>query len=370
MEPTIHRHPARIPRPSSPRRRASAADDRDEIVFRTVRNADGEMLIEAVPLTLEILLNPREDDQVPQGNPHSRLLDTLTQRLRRHLERRGDWGVFSDLMVHWARKDLRAVAPDVTVAQGIADPDAVDENLDVAAVGCRVRTVFEVVTTRSKNKRDKDEVHNKPLFAAAGVEDYVLLYPVKYRQRGDRAVRCFALAAGAYQEQKADAEGRFLLRSLGLWLSVDASEEPVLVDVATGERLLSPTEEEQRRLQAERRAAEEEAARQAAERRAAEETAARQAAERRAAEETAARQAAERRATEETAARQAANRRSAQLLVAVLESRGLILDAQARRRILDCDDPRELERWAEHAFTVATVEDLGLRGTDPRSPPR
>jgi len=317
------------------------------------------MVIEEIPLTLEILLNPSEDDHVPQGNPHSRVLNSLTQRLRRYLERRGDWGVFSDLMVHWARKDLRSVAPDVTVAQGIADPEAVDENLDVAAAGCRVRAVFEVVTTRSKIKREKDEIHNKPLFAAAGVEDYVLLYPVKYRKRGDRAVRHFTLqAGGAYREQKADAEGRYVLGSLGLWLSIDESEELVLADVATGERILTPKEEEERRLQAERLAAEEAAARQAAERRATEEAAARQtaeqarqAAEHRAAEEEAARQAAE-------AARQAANRRSTQLLVAVLERRGLTLDAAARRRILDCNDPRELERWAEQAFTVAMVEDL------------
>jgi hypothetical protein len=350
MEPTIHRHPARLPGPS-PRRRASVADDPHEIVLRTSLDADGQVVVEEIPLTLEILLNPSEDDHVPQGNPHSRYLYPLTQRLRRYLERRGDWGVFSDLMVHWARKDLRAVAPDVTVAQGIADPEAVDENLDVTATGCRVRAVFEVVTTRSKKKREKDEVHNKPLFAAAGVDDYVLLYPAKYRKRGDRAVRCFALEAGAYREQGADAEGRFLLRSLGLWLSVSRSEELVLVDVATGERLLTPEEEEERRLHAERLAAEEAAARQAAEQ-------ARQAAEHRAAEEAAARQAAEQRAAEETAARRAANRRSARLLVSVLESRGLTLDAPARQRILDCDDPWELERWIEQAFTVATVEEL------------
>ncbi|HEX9733420.1 MAG TPA: hypothetical protein VGG06_15725 [Thermoanaerobaculia bacterium] len=336
MEPTIHRHPARSPGPS-PRRRPSVADDPGEIALRTSCDADGNVVVEEIPLTLEILLNPSEDVHVPQGNPHRRLLDPLVERLQRYLERRGDWGVFSDLMVHWARKDLRAVAPDVTVAQGIADPDAVDENLDVAAVGCRVRAVFEVVTTRSKKKREKDEVHNKPLFAAAGVEDYVLLYPAKYRQRGDRAVRHFTLAAGRYREQRADAQGRFRLRSLGLWLSVDESEELVLVDMATGERLPTPDEEEERRLQAERRAAEEATTRQAAERRAAEETAARQAAEQ---------------------ALRAANRRSAQLLVAVLESRGLTMDAEARQRILDCDDPRKLERWAENAFTVATVEDL------------
>ena len=76
------------------------------------------------------------------------------------------------------------------------------------------------------------------------------------------------------------------------------------------------------------------------------------------AESEAARQTAERQAAEEAAARQAANRRSAQLLASVLEQRGLTLDAHARRRILECDDPRELERWIESAFSVATAEDL------------
>ncbi|HEX9669821.1 MAG TPA: Uma2 family endonuclease [Thermoanaerobaculia bacterium] len=69
------------------------------------------------------------------------------------------------------------------------------------------------------------------------------------------------------------------------------------------------------------------------------------------AEGEAARQAAEQ-------ARQAAERRAAQLIVSVLQMRGLTLDARARSRILDCDDPRQLERWSEQAFTVGTVEDL------------
>ncbi|HEX9733615.1 MAG TPA: Uma2 family endonuclease [Thermoanaerobaculia bacterium] len=81
------------------------------------------------------------------------------------------------------------------------------------------------------------------------------------------------------------------------------------------------------------------------------ESAARRAAEMRAAEELAARQAAEQ-------ARQSAERRAAQMIVSVLQVRGLTLDAQARSRILDCTDPRQLDRWSDQAITVATVEDL------------
>jgi len=85
MEPTVHRHPARLPGPS-PRRRRSVRSDPHEIVLRTSLDADGHVVVEEIPLTLEILLNPSEDDHVPQGNPHSRVLNSLTQRLRRYLE--------------------------------------------------------------------------------------------------------------------------------------------------------------------------------------------------------------------------------------------------------------------------------------------
>ncbi len=318
MNPTVQKLPTRVPVPGlAPSRRRSATRDPGEIVLRTSLGADGQVLVEEIPLTLDILLNPREEDKVTQGNPHYRLLYPLTMRLQRFFERRRrGWGVFSDVIVTWAKKDLRPVSPDLSVVEDIADPAAVGSSLDVAAEGCRVRAVIEVVTTTSKLKRDKDEKHNRVLYAAAGVEDYVLLYPREYRKPGDRPVRCFALKAGVHGEQETDAEGGFLLRSLGLRLSIGESEELLLEDVATGERILSWDEEEELRLQAERRAAE---------------------ADRRSAE---------------------ADRRSAQLLVSVLENRGLDLDDDARQRILDCRDGEALERWIRRAFTAATVDQL------------
>ncbi len=312
-------------------RRPSPGREAGEIALRTTRGAGGEVVVEEIPLTLEILLHPDEDVQVPQGNPHYRQLYPLAQGLQRFLERRRrGWGVFSDVMVTWAQKRLPPVAPDVVIVDRIADPEAVGSSLDVAAEGCRVRAVLEVVTTSSKARRAKDEKHNRKLYAAAGVEDYVLTYPRQHRERGDPALRSFVLAGGVYRERSADAEGRFLLRSVGLRLAVGESGELVFTDVATGERVLSWDHEEALRRSAERRAEEEAEARRDAERRA---------------------------ATEATA-RQDAERQVAEMLVAVLESRGLAVDDTARERILGCRDGEMLRHWSRRALTATKIGEL------------
>ncbi len=227
------------------------------------------------------------------------------------------------MMVTWAQKRLRPVAPDVTIVDRIADPEAVGSSLDVAAEGCRVRAVLEVVTTSSKAQRTKDEKHNKKLYAAAGVEDYVLIYPRQHRERGDPALRSFVLAGGMHRERSADAEGRFLLRSVGLRLAVGESGELVFTDVATDEPVLSWDHEE-----ALRRAAEK------------------------------ARRDAERRAEAEAEARRDVERQLAEMLVAVLESRGLAVDDTARERILGCRDGEMLRHWSRRALTATKIGEL------------
>ncbi len=327
MNPTLPKVPAPAPL-SAPRpgrhRRPSTGRETGEIALRTTCSADGEVVVEEIPLTLDILLHPDEDVQVPQGNPHYRQLYPLAQGLQRFLERRRrGWGVFSDLMVKWAQKRLRPVAPDIAIVDRIADPEAVGSSLDVAAEGCRVRAGLEVVTTSPKAHRAKDEKHNKELYAAAGVEDYVLIYPQQHRRRGDPALRSFVLAGGVHRERSADAEGRFLLRSVGLRLAVGEPGDLVFTDVATGERVLSWDHEE-----ALRRAAEE------------------------------ARRDAERQAAADAAARQDAERQVAEMLVAVLESRDLAVGDKARQRILGCRDGEMLKRWSRRALTATKTEEL------------
>ncbi|MCP4662353.1 MAG: toll/interleukin-1 receptor domain-containing protein, partial [bacterium] len=66
-----------------------------EALFRPVVQPDGEVVVEKIPLTLEVLLHPREDDQVTQSRPHHKKLNPLADSLERFLERRPGVGVFN-----------------------------------------------------------------------------------------------------------------------------------------------------------------------------------------------------------------------------------------------------------------------------------
>ncbi|MBB5434300.1 hypothetical protein [Nocardiopsis composta] len=45
-------------------------------------------------------------------------------------------------------------------------------------------------------------------------------------------------------------------------------------------------------------------------------------------------------------------------LFRVLELRGIVLSAEDRRRIKECRDQEEIERWYERALAVSTAEEL------------
>jgi hypothetical protein len=330
-------------------------------VPRTVRDEptvwdDGEIAlrllpggnIETIPLTMDILLNPSEDIHVPQNDAHSDDIYVLMQRLKRHAERRPGRRLFTDLSITWPGES-RDVSPDIAIVDKLKDSAGRKRtSLNVADEGCRVRTVIEVVTTTSRIQREKDEDRNPPLFARNGVSDCVLIYPAEHRKADDVPLVVHTLIGGqTYGYKKPDSQGRFLLRALGVYLSVcmEGGVEKILAeDAKTGELLTTVDEEEARRKA-------EEAKRKA-------ETSKRRKAERQTRKEAEARRQAEdaRQQAEDQVG--AASRAMAECLLFTLENRGLSLSADERRCILDCRDPRKLQQWTQQAFIVATVRDL------------
>ena len=281
------------PSPMAPR-------EREEALFRPVVQPDGDVVVEKIPLTLDVLLDPQEDDQVSQSRPHHKKLNPLADTLERFLERQPGVGVFSELMILWEQLGERDVAPDVYVVKGVRDRDAIDGSFDPVAEKANPCLVIEVVSTSSRAMAQKDEEKNPELFATMGVEDLVLLYPPRpgAQQRLRLDVRRLT-APGRYRANRPDPEGWIRLLSVGLRIKVAEDGERLLIeDVKTGERLLTSVEEE-----AARRAAEEHAEQEAAARRQAEERAEKEAEARR--QEAAARrqEAAARRQAEERAQR-------------------------------------------------------------------
>ncbi len=244
----------------------------EQVLFRPVLQPDGDVVVEKLPLTLDVLLHPKIGDQVTQSRPHHKKLNPLADTLERFLERQANIGVFSDLMILWEQMGERDVAPDVYVVKGVRDRDVVDGSFDPVAEGTGPCLVIEVVSTSSQAMARKDEEKNPELFARMGVEDLVLLYPPLpvppeegEREETEQPLRLDVRrlgVSGRYRANLPSLEGWILLRSVGLRIKMAENGLRLLIeDVKTGERLLTSVEEEEARRAAEKRAQEEAAAR-------------------------------------------------------------------------------------------------------------
>ncbi|HEX9734281.1 MAG TPA: Uma2 family endonuclease [Thermoanaerobaculia bacterium] len=286
--------------------------------WRRTTTPDGREDLEQIPLTPEDLVYPQEGDQVSQGLPHFSFLHPQADAIRRHLEKRPGIRVTSDVVLV-LRHDGKTCGPDVAVIEGDVDTSKITGAVGLAAVGGRLAFAFEAVSTSEKEIEDKDLEKNVVRYAREGVEEYFTVYPVVERRVRDLVGR--RLEKGVYVEISPDAEGRVFSQKLGLFFQIDAaSEELVVVDAETGERLLISDEEEAGRRKAQ-------AALQVSEM---------------------ARRQAEERAEKEAEARRQAEalglRRGVEDLCAVL---GLAWDAERRARV-DHMSPSRLEALRQH----------------------
>src|SRR5438270_2866469 len=86
------------------------------------RGPDGEIEVDQVPLTLEDVLHPQEDDVIPENSLHGQerayLRDVIGERLTHRKKSR----VFTDCLINWGVPGLRNHSPDVAVFDQIAEP--------------------------------------------------------------------------------------------------------------------------------------------------------------------------------------------------------------------------------------------------------
>ena len=252
----------------SPGYSREGATEPHEAVFRTSLRHDGHVVIEQLPLSLDVLLDPREEDQVTQSKGHQRKLNPLADTFERFLERQADLAVLSDLLILWEKMGERDVAPDLCVFRGVRDRGAIDRSYDPQDQGVLAPClVVEVVSDSKPSLVVKDEQTNPGLFARMGVEDLVWLYPPHPLKTGKLRLAVNRLNRSGsqprYRRCLPGREGWYLLRSVGLRIKLSDDERRLLIeDVKTGERLLTSVEEEAARRAAEQRAEQEAAARQ------------------------------------------------------------------------------------------------------------
>ena len=215
-----------------------------------VTQPDGTIAIVWTPLTEADFLHPREGDHLPTNTFHDRMVTMLKDLLSRWFGHQPHTRVFSDLLIKWDL-NLGDHSPDIFVTFDLQDPERDRSTFVVAKEGVRPALIFEVVSSRYRRADRKTKVRH---YARAKVQEYIILDRRKYRgQIREEVIGYHQVTPGIYEAIVPDDQGRILSQVAGLWISLQ-NGQLVLENAATGERLLSAWELEQRAEQERQRA--------------------------------------------------------------------------------------------------------------------
>jgi Uma2 family endonuclease len=177
---------------------------------------DGREELEQVPLTLEDVLHPQEEDVIPQKSQHEMECAHLAAVLRARPAPEPILRVTVDCLIDWGVQGVRNHSPDVAVFVGLEhEPDLTEGTFHLGPSGGRCLLVFENV---SPHTRENDVVHKVREYHQAGVPLYILVD--QEREDGPRRLRVFVDAPGQYEEAALDAQGRLLLPEFAVFLSL------------------------------------------------------------------------------------------------------------------------------------------------------
>jgi Uma2 family endonuclease len=198
------------------------------------------------------LYYPETDGKsMAETDVHIDVLIYLREALKDHFREAPQVYVAGNILLYYEEGNpVACVAPDVFVVQGVAKRER--RTYRLWEEGQPPAVVFEIT---SRGTRLEDLGTKRALYAMLGVQEYFLYDPLGEYLRPP--LQGYRLQEGEYQRLPSGGEGELVSQVLGVELRVEAGRLRV-VDLATGERLLTPAE-----AQTARRA--EAAARQAAE---------------------------------------------------------------------------------------------------------
>lgn len=212
------------------------------------RWVDGEM----VPLTYADVLDPQIGDFIAENTIHNQLRDLFWRVLARRFRDRDDVAVWSDLKLRFGTAG-KGPAPDVCVVEGVEDPERLRGSYWVGREPGRVLLVMEIV---SRDYSFKDYRDVKETYQQNRIPEMILVDP-----QGDYLSDPARLSGYRLQPN-----GRYVgipvrdsgLVSLQTDLRITSDPESwwgfTVVDLRTGERLLTPEEETEQLKDAEERA--------------------------------------------------------------------------------------------------------------------
>jgi Uma2 family endonuclease len=204
----------------------------------------------------------RDGKPMAETDVHIDVLIYLREALRDYFRNEPQMYVAGNMLFYYEEGNPAAcVAPDVFVVQGVAKGER--RTFKLWEEGQPPAVVFEIT---SRGSRLEDLGTKRALYAMLGVQEYFLYDPLGEYLRPP--LQGYRLQQGEYERMLPGDQGQLVSQTLSLELR-QQDGQLLVVNPATGERLLTPAEAHTaRRTEAEARQAEA-AARQAAEARAA-----------------------------------------------------------------------------------------------------
>jgi Uma2 family endonuclease len=217
-------------------RQGAAPDDSAANPFRygwryvKRQGSDGTVELKQVPLTLEDVLHPQEEDVIPERPIQEQERGDVARVFRSRLHRLRGGLVLSDCIIDWNVPGLGHHSPDVSVFERLRrQPDSNLGIFRLAICGGRCLLALEIV---SPDTRVNDVVHKVAEYHQAHVPLYII---VDQEQPGcPRRLLAYRDTPRGYKLARLDGEGRVAVPALGLLLGL-RDERLVCFDAATGE---------------------------------------------------------------------------------------------------------------------------------------
>jgi Uma2 family endonuclease len=204
----------------------------------------------------------RDGKPMAETDVHIDVLIYLREALKDHFRDESQVYVAGNMLLYYEEGNPAAcVAPDIFVVQGVSKGER--RTYKLWEEGQPPTVIFEIT---SRGSRLEDLGTKRALYAMLGVQEYFLYDPLGEYLRPP--LQGYRLQQGEYERMLPGDQGQLVSQTLSLELRLQDGQL-LVVNPATGERLLTPAEAHTaRRTEAEARQAEA-TARQAAEARAA-----------------------------------------------------------------------------------------------------
>lgn len=220
--------------------------------------ADGTITHERIPLTLEDVLHPQEEDFVVQGEEHSDWCLYLFAALRHLLSHDPSAVVFQDLLFLWDVPGLKGHAPDLAVVFGVRPGRR--RSFNVAAEGALPALIIEIVSPSTGNLDRQAKLEEYHLL---GIPYYIIIDQQIVRRQPVLRLLGYRYAPAGYEPIVPNERGRLWMEPVQAWLGIDG-DQPVCYDAA-GNAVAGYEQLNDRAEAAEQRAEAEMAARREAE---------------------------------------------------------------------------------------------------------